>query len=78
MKKDCPLFPRILQGRFKLFHIGHEAEAALSGQPATEETFQKAAEAAMAGAVAHRDNAFKIPLAKQAIVRALATVIAQR
>ena len=56
----------------------HEAEAALSGQPATEETFQKAAEAAMAGAVAHRDNAFKIPLAKQAIVRALATVTAQR
>lgn len=55
----------------------HEAEAALSGQPATEETFQKAAEAAMAGAVAHRDNAFKIPLAKQAIVRALATVTAQ-
>lgn len=55
-----------------------EAEAALSGQPATEETFQKAAEAAMAGAVAHRDNAFKIPLAKQAIVRALATVTAQR
>jgi len=56
----------------------HEAEAALSGQPATEETFQKAAEAAMAGAVAHRDNAFKILLAKQAIVRALATVTAQR
>ena len=56
----------------------HEAEAALSGQPATEQTFQKAAEAAMAGAVAHRDNAFKIPLAKQAIVRALATVTAQR
>jgi len=56
----------------------HEAEAALSGQPATEQTFQKAAEAAMAGAVAHRDNAFKILLAKQAIVRALATVTAQR
>ncbi|WP_322528720.1 xanthine dehydrogenase family protein subunit M [Salinicola sp. LHM] len=56
----------------------HEAEAALSGQPATEQTFEKAAEAAMAGAVAHRDNAFKIPLAKQAIVRALATVTAQR
>ncbi|WP_106476282.1 FAD binding domain-containing protein [Phytohalomonas tamaricis] len=52
----------------------HEAEAALKGKPATEATFQQAAEAALAGAVPHRDAAFKIPLAKQAIVRALSTV----
>lgn len=55
-----------------------EAEAALSGQPASEATFKQAAEAALAGAVAHRDTAFKIPLAKQAIVRALTTVTTHR
>jgi xanthine dehydrogenase YagS FAD-binding subunit len=49
----------------------HEAEAELNGQPATEATFERAAEAALAGAKAQNDNAFKIPLAKQAIVRAL-------
>ena len=47
--------------------------------PVTPQQIAGAAiEAAMAGAVAHRDNAFKILLAKQAIVRALATVTAQR
>lgn len=54
----------------------HEAEAALKGQPANEATFHEAAEAALANAVAHRDTAFKIPLAKQAIMRTLATVTA--
>jgi len=52
----------------------HEAEAELNGQPATQATFERAAEAALAGAKAQHDNAFKIPLAKQAIVRALTTV----
>ncbi|RXE47053.1 FAD binding domain-containing protein [Chromohalobacter israelensis] len=51
-----------------------EAEAVLDGQPATEATFTRAAEAALADAKAQHDNAFKIPLAKQAIVRALTTV----
>jgi xanthine dehydrogenase YagS FAD-binding subunit len=49
----------------------HEAEAALAGQPATAETFRKAADLALHGAHGYKDNAFKIELAKQCIVRAL-------
>ena len=48
-----------------------EAEHALIGKPATPETFQKAAEAAIDGAKGYDDNRFKIELAKQSIVRAL-------
>jgi xanthine dehydrogenase YagS FAD-binding subunit len=49
----------------------HEAEAALAGQPATPETFRKAADLALHGAHGYKYNAFKIELAKQCIVRAL-------
>jgi len=49
----------------------HEAEAALLGKPATAEHFRRAAEAALAGAKPHKDNAFKIELAKRGVVRAL-------
>jgi xanthine dehydrogenase YagS FAD-binding subunit len=49
----------------------HEAEAALTGQPATAETFHKAADLALRGAHGYKDNNFKIELAKQCIVRAL-------
>lgn len=49
----------------------HEAEAALQGKPATVEHFRKAAEAALAGAKPHKDNAFKIELAKRCVVRSL-------
>ncbi|MES1925352.1 xanthine dehydrogenase family protein subunit M [Salinisphaera sp. T31B1] len=48
-----------------------EAEAALVGQPATEAAFKQAAELAMAGATPYKHNAFKIPLGRKAIVRAL-------
>ncbi len=48
-----------------------EAEAALKGKPATKETFQAAAEAAMAGAKPQTHNGFKVELAKRTIVRAL-------
>jgi xanthine dehydrogenase YagS FAD-binding subunit len=48
-----------------------EAEAALIGKPATAETFQHAAEAALAGAKTQKDNAFKVDLARRVIVRAL-------
>jgi xanthine dehydrogenase YagS FAD-binding subunit len=48
-----------------------EAEAALNGKPITEETATAAAEAAFAGAKAHGANAFKIPLGKATLVRAL-------
>jgi xanthine dehydrogenase YagS FAD-binding subunit len=47
------------------------AEAALRGAAVAPETFEHAAEAALTGATPLRHNAFKIPLAKRAIVRAL-------
>ena len=48
-----------------------EAEAALSGRPVSEETFRKAAEAALARAKPLAHNAYKIELGKRAITRAL-------
>lgn len=53
-----------------------EAEQLLTGASAGEETFRAAAEAAMKPAKPYRYNAFKIELAKRAIVRALATAAA--
>ena len=52
-----------------------EAERVLDGATADEQTLQAAAEAAMKGATPHRHNAFKIELAKRAIVRALKNAI---
>jgi xanthine dehydrogenase YagS FAD-binding subunit len=48
-----------------------KAEAALRGAPATEETFRRAAEAELADAQPLPGNAFKVPLARNAIVRTL-------
>ena len=48
-----------------------EAEHALVGKPANDATFQHAATLAVAGAKGYKDNAFKVELAKQCIVRAL-------
>jgi xanthine dehydrogenase YagS FAD-binding subunit len=48
-----------------------EAEALLIGQPATEDTFRRAAAKVLAGAKGQGTNNFKIELAKRAIVRAL-------
>jgi xanthine dehydrogenase YagS FAD-binding subunit len=48
-----------------------EAEQALEGKAADEKSFRVAAEAALKGAKPLRDNAFKVELAKRAIVRAL-------
>ena len=50
------------------------AEAALVGQPAIVETYRAAAEIALRGARPLQHNAFKIEMAKRAIVRALTTV----
>jgi xanthine dehydrogenase YagS FAD-binding subunit len=52
-----------------------EAERVLDGATADEPTLRAAAEAAMTGATPHRYNAFKIELAKRAIVRALKNAI---
>jgi xanthine dehydrogenase YagS FAD-binding subunit len=48
-----------------------EAERALEGRAATPETFQRAADAAMADAKPLKYNGFKIDLAKRALVRTL-------
>src|SRR5712691_132634 len=48
-----------------------KAEAALRGAPATEETFRRAADAELADAQPLRDNAFKVPLARNTLVRTL-------
>ena len=48
-----------------------EAEEALTGQPATEEVFRKAAEAALRGAKPQSENGFKVELAKRCLIHAL-------
>jgi xanthine dehydrogenase YagS FAD-binding subunit len=53
-----------------------EAERALIGKPATAAAFRASAEIALARAVPHGENAFKIELAKRTMVRALSTVAA--
>ncbi len=53
-----------------------EAETALAGKPATNETFTAAADAALRNAKPRKFNAFKIELAKRTIVQALQAVVA--
>lgn len=68
---------RIREVRLALGGVGtkpwrcEQAEAALQGAAATDESFRKAAQIAMEGATPYKHNAFKIPLARKAIVRAL-------
>jgi xanthine dehydrogenase YagS FAD-binding subunit len=50
------------------------AEEALRGGPATEEAFAAAADAELAAATPLRDNRFKIPLARNLVVRTLLEV----
>jgi xanthine dehydrogenase YagS FAD-binding subunit len=50
-----------------------EAEAALTGEPANDATFRKAAEAALRDAKPQSQNAFKVELAKRCLVYALKT-----
>ena len=47
------------------------AEAALVGLPANEVSFQRAAVAELQGAVVREYNAFKVEMARRAIVRGL-------
>jgi xanthine dehydrogenase YagS FAD-binding subunit len=49
------------------------AEEALVGQPLNDHSIAAAAAAAVVGAQPRRDNAFKVPLAERAVVRALTT-----
>jgi xanthine dehydrogenase YagS FAD-binding subunit len=48
-----------------------QVESALRGKPATPETFQAALASVGDGAVTHPANAFKVPLLRQTILRAL-------
>lgn len=67
----------IRQARVVLGGVAHkpwrsaEAEAALSGRPASEESFRQAANAALKDARPLTHNAYKVELGKRAIVRAL-------
>jgi xanthine dehydrogenase YagS FAD-binding subunit len=71
---------RIKDARVALGGVAHKpwranaAEKKLIGQDANEETFRAGAEAELAAAKAYKYNAFKIELAKRAIVRALRMV----
>jgi xanthine dehydrogenase YagS FAD-binding subunit len=68
---------RIKQARVVLGGVAHkpwrsaEAESALAGQPPSEESFRRAAQAALAGAKPLAQNAYKVELGRRAIVRAL-------
>ncbi|HEV3471305.1 MAG TPA: xanthine dehydrogenase family protein subunit M [Pyrinomonadaceae bacterium] len=68
---------RVKQARVVLGGVAHkpwrspEAEGALAGRPASEETFRQAAEAALKGAKPLAHNAYKVELGKRAVVRAL-------
>ncbi|ACA17000.1 molybdopterin dehydrogenase FAD-binding [Methylobacterium sp. 4-46] len=53
-----------------------EAEALLAGAAPGPEVFARAGEAALSGAVPSGDNAFKIPLARRLVARALARAAA--
>ncbi|HKW47573.1 MAG TPA: xanthine dehydrogenase family protein subunit M [Gemmatimonadaceae bacterium] len=53
-----------------------DAERILIGKRPTAQTFQAAADAALSKAKPHRDNAFKVLLAKRTLVRALSEVTA--
>ncbi len=55
----------------------NDAEASLVGRPASLDAFEEAAWIAMQDATPYEQNAFKIPLGRQAIVRALTTAAAQ-
>jgi xanthine dehydrogenase YagS FAD-binding subunit len=55
-----------------------EAEHMLTGATADEKTFHAAAEAAMKSAKTYKYNAFKVELAKRAIVRALSSAAQQK
>jgi xanthine dehydrogenase YagS FAD-binding subunit len=49
----------------------HKAEAVLTNAPATPTTFEEAAEAELAEATPHGDNAFKVPLAQRTLTATL-------
>lgn len=73
---------RIAEARVALGGVAHkpwrstEAEDALRGAEPSTGAFEAASRTLLAGAEGHEDNAFKIPLARKAIVRALSQAAA--
>ena len=55
-----------------------KAEEALRGEPATEENFRAAADIELEDAEPLRDNAFKVPLARNVVVRTLLELAEER
>lgn len=79
---SCAVVAKVEGGRIRYVRVAlggvgtkpwrsHEAEAALTGKAANAETFKHAAEAALAGAKPHGENAFKVELARRCVVRSL-------
>ena len=72
---------RVRDVRLALGGVAHKpwrawkAEAALRGAPATEEAFRRAADAELADAQPLAGNAFKVPLARNTIVRTLVDLL---
>ncbi|MGB8508289.1 MAG: xanthine dehydrogenase family protein subunit M [Pyrinomonadaceae bacterium] len=68
---------KIAAARLALGGVAHkpwralDAEKILTGASANEQTFKAAADAAVRGAVPHKHNAFKIEMARRAVVRIL-------
>ncbi len=76
-RRPHPIHPRVaLGGVGTKPWRSHEAEAALMGKPVNAATFKAAAEAALAKAKPHKENAFKVELAKRCLVRGLKTATA--
>jgi xanthine dehydrogenase YagS FAD-binding subunit len=71
----------VRQARLALGGVAHApwragvAERALRGQPATDESFARAAEAELAAARPLRDNGYKVTLARNLIVRTLTELV---
>lgn len=68
---------RITRARVALGGVGakpwrsRDIESALEGQPAAEESYRRAAEAAVRGARPQSENGFKVELAKRCLIHAL-------
>lgn len=64
----------VLSGVAPIPWRAREAEAALAGRPANEDSFERAAGAALRGASPLRHNGYKVPLARALLKRALRTL----
>ena len=54
-----------------LSHCSEDVSWTMVGEKASKELFDRAAQQAIAGAKPHKENAFKVEMAKRAVARAL-------